>query len=173
MIRSTIGIPLVLTLMFNMTSASAVSVKTSIDVEAEISTSVRVFVDGKDVTDGSIGVTLENKNGYMWGITPKFYFIGNASTVSLTLTEPSNHELISDKQDKMLINTAWILNGNDNGGGVITSAPVNNRPVFPSVGDVPPDYSGVKLRFKSSQRIETYPLGKYSGTYIMMVTPSS
>ncbi|QKJ88642.1 hypothetical protein PMPD1_3728 [Paramixta manurensis] len=170
--RSNIRVPLALALLFNATAALAVPVTTTIDVEAEISTSVRVYVDGKDVTNGNVSVKLDNQGGYMRGITPKFVFIGNASVVSLRLTPPPNKALVSG-ENTMPINTAWILDGNDNGIGVTTGSPVNNRPVYPTLADVPPNDVGVKLRFVSAQRAETYPLGKYSGTYTVMVTPSS
>ncbi|WP_312629348.1 hypothetical protein [Scandinavium sp.] len=170
--RSKIKTSLALALLLSATTASALPVTTTIDVEAEISTSVRVYVDGKDVTNGNISIKLDNQAGYMRAITPKFLFIGNASAVSLRLTEPPGKSLMSG-EDKMVINTAWILDGNDNGTGSTTSSPVNNRPVYPTLADVPANEPGVKLRFVSAQRAETYPLGKYSGTYTVMVTPSS
>lgn len=170
--RSTIRIPLAIALLFNTFSVFAIPVTTTINVEAEITTSVRVFVEGKDVTNGNLSVKIENKNSYMWGITPKFNFIGNASAVSLRVTPPANNRLISDKGDEMLIATAWIRDGNVNGIGVSTSSPVNNLPVYAKLADIPADDKGVQIRFVSSQRSETYPLGKYSGTYVLTVTPS-
>ncbi|NIH92228.1 hypothetical protein FHW31_003703 [Enterobacter asburiae] len=165
-------IALAYALLFATTTAFAVPVTTTIDVEAEISTSVRIYVDGKDVTNGNISVKLANLAGYMWGITPKFLFIGNASDVSLNLTEPPENSLVSG-ENKMMINTSWILDGDDDSIGSTTSAPVNNVPVYPTLANVPASEKGVKLRFISARRAETYPLGKYSGTYTVMVTPSS
>lgn len=169
--QNTKNMLLALMLLSNTYEVFALPVTTSINVEAEISTSVRVFVDGIDRTNGQFDVKLTERNNKMWGITPKFSFIGNASTVSLRLSEPPNKALLSGS-DQMIINTAWILDGNDNGIGSTTSSPVNNRPVYPTLGDIPANDPGVKLRFESAKRIETYPLGKYSGIYTVQVTPS-
>lgn len=158
----------VLLMLASLSASGAVSVKTSIDVQAEVSTSVRIYVDGNDVTNGMISLKLEDKSGYMTGITPDFQFIGNASAVSLSLTSPANRSLVSENGDEMLLNTAWVKPG---GGDVSTSYPFNNLPVYPSLAEVPPN-SGVKVRFTSAARSETYPLGVYSGTYEVIVTPS-
>nr|WP_315289677.1 hypothetical protein [Serratia proteamaculans] len=159
-----------LALLFSCSAWSAVTVKTDILVQAEISTSVRVYVDGKDVTNGTISVKLDDKAGYMIGTTPPFLFIGNASTVSLSLTEPPEKGLISENKDTMKINSAWIR---ENGTPVSALYPLGNRPVYPTLADVPDPQKGVKVQFTSAQRSETYPLGTYSGTYIVMVTPST
>ncbi|MFI8416067.1 hypothetical protein ACQKDS_06330 [Serratia sp. NPDC078593] len=148
---------------------SAETVKTSIDVLAEVSTSVRVFVEGKDVTNGVISIKLEDKKGYMYGITPVFQFVGNASAVSLSLQSPASGGLVSENNDTMIINTAWIR---IDGGEVSTSYPLNNQKVYPTLQDIEDPQKGVKVRFSSSQRSETYPLGRYSGTYEVIVTPS-
>lgn len=155
-------------LLMSMNVSGAITVRTSIDVQADISTSVRIYVDGNDVTNGVISLKLEDKNGYMSGLTPEFLFIGNASSVSLSLNSPGVRGLVSENSDIMLINTAWVRPG---GGDVSTSYPYSNIPVYPTVQDAPQD-SGVKVRFTSSARSETYPLGTYSGTYEVIVTPS-
>ncbi|MDN6073315.1 MAG: hypothetical protein L0I60_10115, partial [Enterobacterales bacterium] len=51
-----------MSLMTVSSSQAAISVRTSIDVQAEISTSVRVYVAGNDVTNGSISLKLNDKN---------------------------------------------------------------------------------------------------------------
>jgi hypothetical protein len=150
-------------------SAHAVTVKTSIDVQAEVASSVRVFVEGTDVTNGSIAVTLTNTNGYMYGVTPPFQFIGNASSVSLTLQKPSNGGLISENGDIMKIDADWLRL---NGALVSAAYPINNLPVYATIQDIPDPTVGVKVNFKSADRTETYPLGSYSGTYVIVVTPS-
>lgn len=158
----------VLLMLASLSASGAVSVRTSIDIQADVSTSVRIYVEGNDVTNGMISLKLEDKNGYMTGITPEFQFIGNASAVSLSLNSPATRGLVSETGDEMRLNTAFIRPG---GGDVSTSFPFNNLPVYPSLADVPPD-SGVKVRFTSAARSETYPLGVYSGTYEVIVTPS-
>lgn len=50
-----------MSLMTVSSSQAAISVRTSIDVQAEISTSVRVYVAGNDVTNGSISLKLNDK----------------------------------------------------------------------------------------------------------------
>ncbi|EMF04258.1 hypothetical protein [Serratia marcescens] len=160
---------MVLVLLFSC-SVFAVTVKTDILVQAEVSTSVRVYVDGNDVTNGTISVELKDNAGYMTGTTPPFLFIGNASTVSLSLTEPAKQELTSEKRDTMKINSSWIR---EDGGLVSVSFPLFNQPVYPTLADVRDPKKGVKIQFRSAQRSETYPLGTYSGTYIVMVTPST
>ncbi|WP_044181646.1 hypothetical protein [Phytobacter massiliensis] len=144
------------------------SMKTSIDVQAEISTSVRIYVEGNDVTNGAITLKLEEKNGYMTGTTPELLFIGNASSVSVSLTSPATKGLVSENGDQMRINTAWIKPGDRD---ISTSYPVNNLPVYPTLQDATKDTS-IRVRFTSADRSETYPLGLYSGTYEIMVTPS-
>ena len=158
----------VLLMLASLSASGAVSVKTSIDIQAEISTSVRIYVEGKDVTNGTLSLKLEEKNGYMTAVTPEFHFIGNASAVSLSFTSPANNSLKSENGDEMLINTAWVK---PKGGDVSTSFPFNNLPVYASLPEVLPDTS-VKVRFTSAARSETYPLGVYSGTYEVIVTPS-
>ncbi|MBU5900509.1 hypothetical protein JVW24_25655, partial [Vibrio cholerae O1] len=71
----------------------------SIDVQAEISTSVRVYVEGKDVTNNAIALKLQDKAGYMYGVTPVFQFVGNASGVSLSLQAPASGGLVSENND--------------------------------------------------------------------------
>lgn len=148
---------------------SAVSVKTSIELLAEISTSVSIFVDSRDVTNSSFNLKLEDVAGYMTATTPAFQFIGNASSVSLSLSGPGNNELTSENNDRMRLNTTWVR---VDGGESSTSFGYNNLPVYPSLSDVPDLQKGVKVRFISSQRTETYPLGSYSGTFNVIVTPS-
>lgn len=148
---------------------AAVTVKTSIDVQAEITTSVRVFVEGVDVTDGSIAVSLQDTNGYMAGETPPFQFIGNASTVSLTLQKPGSGGLVSENNDTMALNADWLRLSGDI---VDAGYPISNLPVYATIQDVPDPTVGVKVYFKSKARTETYPLGTYSGTYVVIVTPS-
>ena len=138
---------LALALIGVSSSQAAIPVRTSIDLQAEISTSVRVYVAGNDVTNGSISLQLNDKNGYMYGVTPAFNFVGDA----------------------MQINPAWIR---VNGGDVSASYPLNNQAVYPTVQDIPDPSQGVKVQFTSAKRSETYPLGTYSGTYEVIVTPS-
>lgn len=158
-----------MSLMTVSSSQAAISVRTSIDVQAEISTSVRVYVAGNDVTNGSISLKLNDKNGYMHGVTPAFNFVGNASAVSLSLNTPAGNLLMGDNGDTMQINPAWIR---VNGGEVSASYPLNNQVVYPTVQDIPDPAQGVKVQFTSAKRSETYPLGTYSGTYEVIVTPS-
>jgi hypothetical protein len=140
----------------NEAYAAGVPAKVSIDVNAEISTGVRVYVDGKDVTNGSISVSLKDINGYMDGITPVFHFIGNASSVSLSLQEPANKSLVSENNDLMRMKTSWVRS---DGGEVTTSYSLQNQPVYATLQDVPDLQKGVKVRFISADRSETYPLG--------------
>jgi hypothetical protein len=160
---------LALALIGVSSSQAAIPVRTSIDLQAEISTSVRVYVAGNDVTNGSISLQLNDKNGYMYGVTPAFNFVGNASAVSLSLKTPVANQLISENGDAMQINPAWIR---VNVGDVSASYPLNNQAVYPTVQDIPDPSQGVKVQFTSAKRSETYPLGTYSGTYEVIVTPS-
>ncbi|AML55775.1 Uncharacterised protein [Serratia rubidaea] len=162
-------LPVILAVMLISPPLAAETVKTSIDVQAEISTSVRVYVEGKDVTNNAIALKLQDKAGYMYGVTPVFQFVGNASGVSLSLQAPASGGLVSENNDIMKINTAWIR---VDGGEVSTSYPLNNQKVYPTLQDIDDPQKGVKVRFSSAQRSETYPLGSYSGTYEVIVTPS-
>jgi hypothetical protein len=155
-------------LLMSLNVLAAPAVRTSIDVQADITTSVRIYVDGNDVTNGVISLKLEDRSGYMSGTTPEFLFIGNASSVSLSLHSPGTRGLVSENNDIMLINTAWVRPG---GSEVSTSYPYNNISVYPTIQDAPPD-SGVKVRFSSAARSETFPLGTYSGTYEVIVSPT-
>lgn len=148
---------------------STTTVKTSIDVQAEISTSVRVYVDGRDVTNGAISLVLENQGGYMTARTPAFHFIGNASSVSLRFNALNDSNLISENNDLMRMNTTWIT---PDGAESATSFSVYDQKVYPSFSDVPDPQRGLRVRFVSAQRSETYPLGRYSGTFEVLVTPS-
>lgn len=148
---------------------SATTVKTSIDVQAEISTSVRVYVDGRDVTNGAISLVLENQGGYMTARTPAFHFIGNATSVSLRFNAMNDSNLISENNDLMRMNTTWIT---PDGAESATSFSVYNQQVYPTFSDVPDPQRGLRVRFVSAQRSETYPLGRYSGTFEVLVTPS-
>ena len=148
---------------------STTTVKTSIDVQAEISTSVRVYVDGRDVTNGAISLVLENQGGYMTARTPAFHFIGNASSVSLRFNALNDSNLISENNDLMRMNTTWIT---PDGAESATSFSVYDQKVYPSFSDVPDPQRGLRVRFVSAQRSETYPLGRYNGTFEVLVTPS-
>jgi len=150
-------------------STQAASIKTSIDITAEVATSVRVYVDGNDVTNGSISLKLQDINGYMGGTTPAFQFVGNATSVSLTLTKPSSGGLISENNDPMLLNANWLR---PDGNIVSATYAVHNIPVYATIEDIPDLNDGYKVDFKSTQRSETYPIGTYSGTYEIIVTPS-
>ncbi|MGB9096048.1 hypothetical protein [Erwinia sp.] len=166
-------IRLIPTLLLMMTSAtpaySAVTVKTSIDVLAEISTAVHIYVDGKDVTDSAFSLKLEDQEGYMKGVTPIFHFIGNASSVSLSLNTPANSELISDNSDRMKLYTYWLR---VDGGAASADYSLNNQQVYATLADVPDQQKGIKVGFRSTQRSETYPLGSYRGTFDVIVSPS-
>lgn len=158
--------------VFSAQSFCAVPAKTNISVEAVVSTSIQVFVDGKDVTSGSVVVKLADSNGYMTGVTPPFHFIGNASSVNLSLETPPGNLLISrdNPTDTMRINSAWVrIDGID----VSAGFPFNNQAVYPTLADVPDPEIGVRVRFTSAQRSETYPLGHYSGTYVITVRPNT
>lgn len=144
-------------------------VKTTIEVVAEVNTSVRVYVEGRDVTNGVISLQLEDKNGYMFGVTPAFQFVGNASAVSLTLNQPSGGGLLSENNDLMEINNAWVRS---DGAEVSSDYPLYNQPVYPTLQAIPDRQRGVKVRFSSAKRSEAYPLGRYSGSYEIIVTPS-
>lgn len=150
----------------------AVPAKTTVSVEAKVSTSVQVYVDGKDVTSGTVSVKLEDVNGYMSGETPPFFFIGNASSVNLSLETPPGNLLISREKasDTMRINSGWVR---VDGGYVTATSPLGNQAVYPTFADVPDLTKGVKVRFISAQRTETYPLGTYSGTYVITVMPNT
>jgi len=161
-----------LTLLFSLPSIGAIPSKTNITVEAEISTSVQVYVDGRDVTSGTIMVKLNDKDGYMTSTTPPFQFIGNAKSVTLSLETPPGNLLTSgsNPSDTMRINTAWIrIDGRD----VTTDYTLNNQTVYPTLADVPDLQKGIKVKFTSAQRSETYPLGSYSGTYVVTVRPNA
>lgn len=150
----------------------AVPAKTTISVEAQVSTSVQVYVDGKDVTSGTVSVKLDDVNGYMSGVTPPFFFIGNASSVNLSLETPPGNLLISsdNPSDTMRVNSGWVR---VDGGDVSASYPLNNQAVYPTFADIPDPSKGVKVKFTSAQRTETYPLGSYSGTYVITVKPNT
>ncbi|WP_439959305.1 hypothetical protein [Serratia marcescens] len=144
-----------------------VPVKTSIDVQAEISTVVSVYVNGQDVTNKSISVTMKDDAGYMKGNTPPIQFVGNASTVSLTLQGPPG--LTGPDSKIMNLTTSWF--NPDTNAEVSTSYPFSNIKVYPTLQDIPDPQKGVKVDFKSTGRSETFPLGTYSGTYTLTVTP--
>ena len=148
---------------------AARSVRTTIDVVAEVNTSVRVYVEGRDVTDGAIALRLEDKNGYMFGVTPVFQFVGNASAVSLTLNQPANGGLLSENNELMAINNVWVRG---DGAEVSSDYPLHNQPVYPTLEEIPDPQRGVRVRFSSAKRSEAYPLGTYSGSYEIIVTPS-
>lgn len=152
-----------------MPAYSAVTVKTSIDVLAEISTAVRIYVNGRDFTGKAFNVKLEDKGGFMHSVTPPIHFIGNASSVSLSLNAPANSELISQNNDRMQLNTRWVR---VDGGEVTTAFSLNNQQVYPNLSDVPDQQKGVRVSFTSMQRSENYPLGSYSGTFEVIVSPS-
>ncbi|GLR07781.1 hypothetical protein COO59_10210 [Mixta theicola] len=164
-----LSLPAMLIFMTIASAQAARSVKTTIDIVAEINTSVRVYVEGQDVTNGVISLRLEDKNGYMSGVTPAFQFVGNASGVSLMLYAPSGGGLLSENNDLMKLNNAWIRS---DGQEVSSAYPLNNQPVYPTLQDIPDMQQGVKVRFSSANRSETYPLGSYSGSYEVIVTPS-
>ncbi|ATV44415.1 hypothetical protein ACIPSR_12305 [Pectobacterium sp. CHL-2024] len=162
-------LPTALALMLISSTSLAETVKTSIDVEADVSTSVRVFVEGKDVTNSVITLKLEDKNGFMESATPAFQFVGNASSVSLSLREPAAGGIISEHNDIMKLNTAWIR---VDGTHVAANYPLNNQEVYKTLQDISDPAKGVRVHFVSSSRTETYPLGTYRGTYEVIVTPS-
>ncbi|GKW04279.1 hypothetical protein ACS91J_01740 [Pectobacterium carotovorum] len=162
-------LPTALVLMLISATPLAETVKTSIDVEADVSTSVRVFVEGKDVTNSVITLKLADKNGFMESATPVFQFVGNASSVSLSLREPAAGGIISEHNDIMKLNTAWIR---VDGTHVAANYPLNNQKVYKTLQDIDDPSKGVRVHFASSSRTETYPLGTYRGTYEVIVTPS-
>ncbi|MCA6961215.1 hypothetical protein [Pectobacterium odoriferum] len=162
-------LPTALVLMLISSTSLAETVKTSIDVEADVSTSVRVFVEGKDVTNGVITVKLENKNGFMAGYTPAFQFVGNASSVSLSMREPAAGGIISEHNDLMKLNIGWIR---VDGKYVAANYPLYDQKVHKTLQDIDDPAKGVKVYFVSNSRTETYPLGTYRGTYEVIVTPS-
>ncbi|QCT20902.1 hypothetical protein FEM41_15240 [Jejubacter calystegiae] len=148
----------------------AVTVKTNIDVEAKVETSVRVYVGNKDVTNGSIMLQLSEVGGYMEGTTPAFIFIGNASSVKLSLEPPANKSLLSENGDLMKLNTLWQRT---DGGTAVTNFDLNNQKVYPDIGQVDDLNYGPKISFKSEKTVESYPLGTYKGTYILKVSPAT
>ena len=101
--------------------------------------------------------------------TPAFHFIGNANSVGLRFNALNDSDLISENNDRMKINTTWIT---PDGAESATSFPVYNQQVYPNFSDVPDPQRGVRVNFVSAQRSETYPLGRYSGTFEVLVTPS-
>ncbi|MTH45589.1 hypothetical protein [Intestinirhabdus alba] len=161
-------LPSLLIATFCSQAHAAVSVTTSIDVQAEISTVVSVYINGHDVTNKSIGVTMQEASGYMQGSTPPIHFIGNASSVDLSLSEPPAKGLTGPDNTVMALNTSWY--NPKTGGEVSTSYPFSDV-VYPTLQDVPDMQKGVKLNFKSAARSETFPLGTYSGTYTITVRP--
>ncbi|HDX4051646.1 TPA: hypothetical protein ROG05_004078 [Enterobacter soli] len=162
-------LPVLLMATFCSQVHALVPVKTSIDVQAEISTVVSVYVNGQDVTNKSISVTMKDESGFMKGSTPPIQFVGNASTVSLTLQEPPAHGLTGPDNKIMSLATSWF--NPDTNAEVSTSYPFSNIKVYPTVQDIPDPQKGVKVIFKSTSRSETFPLGTYSGTYTLTVTP--
>ena len=71
----------------------------------------------------------------------------------------------------MGVNAMWI---NPNGGSAtFVEYNLSSIPVYPTLADVPDPNKGVQVQFKSTGRTETYPLGVYSGTYTILVTPST
>lgn len=162
----------VLAVALSAPAFSVVPAKTSISVEAQVSTSIQVYVDGKDVTGGTVMVKLAETSGYMGGVTPPFFFIGNASSVNLSLETPPGNLLISrdNPTDTMKINSGWVR---VDGGEVSAAYPLSNQAVYPTLADVPDPQKGVRVKFTSSQRTETYPLGTYSGTYVITVKPNT
>ncbi|AKG72450.1 hypothetical protein WN53_03060 [Serratia fonticola] len=151
-------------------SAAIVPVRTDINVQAEVSTAVQIFVNGKDVTNGSINLSLVENKGYLSATTPPFLFIGNARNVSLSLLQPARKSLLSQNGDAMQLAVKWIRL---DGGMVYADYDYSNIPVYPRLAEVPDPNGGVKVLFESVNRAESYPLGIYSGTYTVIVTPSA
>lgn len=150
--------------------ALAVPVRTSINVEADIDTGVRIFVNGNDVTNKEITVKLKNNNGYMGATSPPFQFIGNAKSVDLTLQTPANNQLISENGDTMKMLVYWVMP--ETGQPVDAFYRASNQKVFATLADVPNPQYGMRVLFRSSDRSENYDIGKYSGVYVLVVTPS-
>lgn len=163
-------LPVVLSAAFCSQVQAVVPVKTSIDVQAEISTAVNIYVNGLDVTNKSISVNLKDEGGYMKGSTPPFQFVGNASSVSLSLQAPPANGLVGPENKVMPLLTSWF--NPDTKAEVSTSYPFSNIKVYTALQDVPDPQNGVKVIFRSKERSETFPLGTYSGTYTVIVTPA-
>jgi len=158
-------------LSLSVSAIAAVSIHTDIVVQAEVATAVHVYYGGKDVTNGSINLSLAENAGYLTATTGPLLFIGNASSVSLSMTQPAKKQLISGGGDVMGVNAMWI---NPNGGSAtFVEYNLSSIPVYPTLADVPDPNKGVQVQFKSTGRTETYPLGVYSGTYTILVTPST
>lgn len=157
----------IMTTLLNSTVAR--TIKTSIEVLAEINTSVRVYVNGEEKTNKGIQISLTNQQGYMAGTTPEFRFVGNASSVTLKLEEPVEKGLVSENGDTMLLGIYWV---SPDGYKTLGNYPLYEQKVFPTLEDISDAERGIKVYFKSTQRSESYPLGSYSGTYKLIVTPA-
>lgn len=157
--------------MVSFSILSAVPSKTDITVEAQISTSIQVYANRTDVTGGNVMVRLEEDKGYMTGETPPFFFIGNATSVDVSLEKPANG-LVSQENpsDTIPIIANWIR---VDGGNVSSTSPLRSQTVYQTLADIPDPQKGVKVNFRSSGKAETYALGNYSGTYIMTVKPNT
>ncbi|AKJ41133.1 hypothetical protein [Pragia fontium] len=154
--------------------AAAVPVRTSIEVTAEIASSIQVIYDRNlDVTEGNVQVKLEDTGGYMMGMTKSFHFIGNASKVRLHLVAPTGGGLakVGDPDNFVMgIGTLWYTSPTQSGGDTGFD---RDATVYPTLSDIPSDTSGTYIRFRSFQQTVNYPLGSYSGTYTLVVTPTT
>ncbi|GKX53861.1 hypothetical protein [Budvicia aquatica] len=163
---------LVYVLLASQQALAVVSVRTSIDVTAEIASSVRVIYDhNADVTEGNVQVKLEDKNSYMVGMTKSFHFIGNANMVNLKLEGPTGLKKVGDPNNFIMpIGSTWYSSPTK----PMSSTGFNaEAKVYATVTEIPATDEGIYIRFISAQRTETYPLGNYSGTYTLTVTPKS
>lgn len=167
----TIKTACVLAGLFSLPALAAVPSKTSITVEAEISTSIQVYVEGTDVTGGNISVKLAEDKGYMVGETPPFFFIGNANSVDVSLEAPRGGLIsIENPANTMPIIVNWTR---PEGGSVSAGSPLYNQAVYSSLAAIPDPQKGIRVNFRSTGKAETYELGHYSGTYIMTVKPNT
>lgn len=162
-----------LALLVSLPLPAVVTVRTSIEVTAEIATSVRVVYDrNSDVTEGAVQLKLEDKDGYMQGMTKAFHFIGNASKVSLELISPAGNGLTKTDDPAVIMPLGAYWRFSQNGGDSSTGFGAEAT-VYPTISDIPSDVSGVYIRFISARKTETYALGTYSGTYVLNVKPKS
>ncbi|WP_159565991.1 hypothetical protein [Budvicia diplopodorum] len=170
--KKMVALGLMLTALISQPLSAAVTVRTSIDVTAEIASSIRVIYDlNADVTEGNVQVRLEDRNGFLRGMTKSFHFVGNANKVELRLEGPTGLKKNGDPNNFIMpIGTMWYRSPTTPMGDAASRAEVN---VYATVGDIPSTDRGVYIYFISAQRTETYPLGTYSGTYVLAVTPRS
>lgn len=157
---------LLLSALLMTATAQAEPVRTSMDVEAQVGSTLRLYVAGTDVTGGTISLKLEpNADNKLEGTSPPIQFVGNIGMVSMSLSGPDG--LVSENNVKMLVEPSWIRMRD----GVRVSARMSYYllKVYPTWQDIPDKSKGPKVSFLSEKPFAAYPIGTYHGTYVIFV----